>query len=131
MAGIHQTLKEARSLYAEALKLQEAVLASHRDLEGCVAQIQTWHESMEALAAWVETLTVDTEDDWHEALRRGRWIETPLQLAEQIGGGLTPPAKGKTKAFIIGKEMKTKDLRQTAAERGETGRQQNPTQNPG
>ena len=30
MAGIHQTLKEARSLYAEALKLQEAVLASHR-----------------------------------------------------------------------------------------------------
>ena len=34
MAGIHQTLKEARSLYAEALKLQEAVLASHRDLKG-------------------------------------------------------------------------------------------------
>ena len=30
-------------------------------------------------------LTVDTEDDWHEALRRGRWIETPVQLAEQIG----------------------------------------------
>ena len=29
--------------------------------------------------------TVDSEDDWHEALRRGRWIETPLQLAEQIG----------------------------------------------
>ena len=48
MAGIHQTLREARSLYAEALKLQEAVLASHRDLKGCVAQIQTWHESMEA-----------------------------------------------------------------------------------
>ena len=58
MAGIHQTLREARSLYAEALKLQEAVLASHRDLEGCVAQVQTWHESMEALAARVETLTV-------------------------------------------------------------------------
>ena len=30
-------------------------------------------------------LTVDSEDDWHEALRRGQWIETPLQLAEQIG----------------------------------------------
>ena len=58
MAGIHQTLREARSLYAEALKLQEAVLASHRDLKGSVAQIQTWHESMEALAARVETLTV-------------------------------------------------------------------------
>ena len=58
MAGIHQTLKEARSLYAEAVKLQEAVLASHRDLEGCVAQVQTWHESMEALAARVEALTV-------------------------------------------------------------------------
>ena len=30
-------------------------------------------------------LTVDSEDDWHEALRRGRWIETPPRLAEQIG----------------------------------------------
>ena len=30
-------------------------------------------------------LAVDTEDDWHEALRRGRRIETPVQLAEQIG----------------------------------------------
>ena len=30
-------------------------------------------------------LTVVTEDDWHEALRRGRWVETPVQLAEQIG----------------------------------------------
>ena len=57
MAGIHQTLKEARSLYAEAVKLQEAVLASHRDLEGSVAQVRTWHESMEALAERVETLT--------------------------------------------------------------------------
>ena len=33
-------------------------------------------------------------------------------------GGLTPPAKHKTKTFLIGKELKTKDLRQTAAERG-------------
>ena len=30
-------------------------------------------------------LTVDTEDDWHEALRRGRRIETPVQLADEIG----------------------------------------------
>ena len=30
-------------------------------------------------------LTVDTEDDWHEALRRGRRIETPVQLAGEIG----------------------------------------------
>ena len=58
MAGIHQTLREARSLYAEALKLQEAVLASHRDLEGCVAQIQTWHESAGELMAQAETLRV-------------------------------------------------------------------------
>ena len=58
MAGIHQTLKEARSLYAEALKLQEAVLASHRDLKGCVAQVQTWHESAESLMAQVETSRV-------------------------------------------------------------------------
>ena len=28
---------------------------------------------------------MDSEDDWHEALRRGRPIETPVQLAEQIG----------------------------------------------
>ena len=26
-------------------------------------------------------LTVDTEDDWHEALQWGRRIETPVQLA--------------------------------------------------
>ena len=58
MAGIHQTLKEARRLYAEALKLQEAVLASHRDLEGCVAQIETWHESAGELMAQAETLRV-------------------------------------------------------------------------
>ena len=29
-------------------------------------------------------LTVVTEDDWHEALRRGRWVETPVLLAVQI-----------------------------------------------
>ena len=32
--------------------------------------------------------------------------------------GANPPAKGKTKAFLIGKEMKTKDLQKTAAEQG-------------
>ena len=58
MAGIHQTLREARSLYAEALKLQEAVLASHRDLKGSVAQVQTWQEAAGSLMAQVETLTV-------------------------------------------------------------------------
>ena len=58
MAGIHQTLKEARRLYAEAVKLQEAVLASHRNLEGCVAQIETWHESAGELMAQAETLRV-------------------------------------------------------------------------
>ena len=58
MVGIHQTLKEARDLYAEALKLQEAVLSSHRELKGCVAQVEAWHESMGRLAAQVETLTV-------------------------------------------------------------------------
>ena len=30
-------------------------------------------------------LTVDTEDDWHEALQWGRRIETPVQLADEIG----------------------------------------------
>ena len=57
MVGIHQTLKEVRDLYAEALKLQEAVLSSHRELKGCVAQVEAWHESMGRLAAQVETLT--------------------------------------------------------------------------
>ena len=57
MAGIHQTLKEARDLYAEVLKLQEAVLASHRELKVCVAQVQTWHEASGELMAQVETLT--------------------------------------------------------------------------
>ena len=32
--------------------------------------------------------------------------------------GLTPPAKGKTKTFLIDKELKTKDLRQTAVRSG-------------
>ena len=32
--------------------------------------------------------------------------------------GLTPPAKGKTKTFLIGKELKTNALHHTAAERG-------------
>ncbi len=58
MAVIHQTLKEARSLYAEALKLQEAVLASHRDLKDCVAQVQTWHKSAGELMAQIETSRV-------------------------------------------------------------------------
>ena len=58
MAGIHQTLKEARRLYAEAVKLQEAVLASHRELKGYVAQIETWHESAGELMAQAETLRV-------------------------------------------------------------------------
>ena len=40
--------------------------------------------------------------------------------------GLTPPAKGKTKTFLIGKELKTKDLHHTAAERGK--RNDNKTQ---
>ena len=32
-------------------------------------------------------------------------------------GGLTPPAKHKTKTFLIGKELKTNALHHTAAER--------------
>ena len=58
VVGIHQTLKEARSLYAEAVKLQEAVLASHRDLKGYVALAETWHKSAESLLAQVETSRV-------------------------------------------------------------------------
>ena len=37
--------------------------------------------------------------------------------------------KGKTKTFLICKELKTKDLRRTAERNGQADRQQNPTQN--
>ena len=43
-------------------------------------------------------------------------------------GANAPPAKGKTKTFLIGKRLKTKDLRRTA-ERRTSGSHQNPTQN--
>ena len=45
-------------------------------------------------------------------------------------GANAPHEKAKLKTFLIGKELKTKDLLQTAAERWKTERQ-NPTQNPG
>ena len=48
----------AKASNNNTVKLQEAVLASHRDLEGSVAQVQTWHESAGELMAQVETLTV-------------------------------------------------------------------------
>ena len=41
------------------------------------------------------------------------------------------PRKGKTKTFLIGKELKTKDLRQTAAKSGKRTRQQTQTKRPG
>ena len=46
MAGIHQTIREARSLYAEALKLQETVLASHRELK---SYMTTWYPASRSL----------------------------------------------------------------------------------
>ena len=58
MAGIHQTLREARTLYAEAVKLQEAVLASHQELQGSVARIETWQKAVESLLEQVETSRV-------------------------------------------------------------------------
>ena len=39
------------------------------------------------------------------------------------------PAKGKTKTFLIGKELKTKDLLTIPRRNGQADRQQNPTQN--
>ena len=56
-------------------------------------------------------------------------MDNSLTRETTIRGGLTPPAKGKTKPFLIGKELKklkTKDLRHTAAERRE--RNDNKTQ---
>ena len=45
-------------------------------------------------------------------------------------GGLTPPAKSKTKTFPIGKETENKQTYcLTAAERAKRDRQQDPTQN--
>ena len=43
-------------------------------------------------------------------------------------GGLTPPATGNPKTFLISQELKTKDLHYTAADRGK--RDDNKTQNP-
>ena len=56
----------------------------------------------------------------------------PLTLEKKREKILTfwASVRGKTKTFLIGKELKTKDLLKTAAERGKTERQ-NPTQNPG
>ena len=46
-------------------------------------------------------------------------MDNSLEKRETTGRGeLTPPAKGKTKTFLIGKKLKTKDLLHTAAERG-------------
>ena len=39
MANIHETLREARSLYAEAIKLQETVIASHQEIKDSVARL--------------------------------------------------------------------------------------------
>ena len=50
MAGIHQTIREARSLYAEALKLQETVLASHR----LKSYMTTWYPASRSLLDEVE-----------------------------------------------------------------------------
>ena len=44
-------------------------------------------------------------------------------------GANAPPEKGKTKTFLIDKELKTKDLLKTAAER-QADRQQNQPQKP-
>ena len=53
-------------------------------------------------------------------------MDNSLKRETTGSGGLTPPQKGKTKPFLIGKELKTKDLQQTAAERGK--RNDNKTQ---
>ena len=48
-------------------------------------------------------------------------------------GWLTPPAKGKTKTFLIGKELKTTENKRLTPYRGgieQADRQQTPTQNP-
>ena len=41
-----------------------------------------------------------------------------------------PPAKGKTKTFLIGKELKTNALHHTAAERGERDDNKTPPKTP-
>ena len=55
-------------------------------------------------------------------------MDNSLKIKEKTTGrgGLTPPAKGKTKTFLIGKKLKTQDLRHTATDRG--NRNDNKTQ---
>ena len=58
MANIHETLKEVRSIYAEVVKLQKEILASHREQKGHVEQVEAWHESADSLMSKVDTLRV-------------------------------------------------------------------------
>ena len=101
MAGIHQTLKEARSLYAEAVKLQEAVLASHRDLEGCVAQIQTWHESAGELMAQAETLRVRLKYLGKGLYRLGFHDRHPGRVSGRFSGADDIPARWWMRQIVI------------------------------
>ena len=108
VAGIHQTLKEARSLYAEAVKLQEVVLASHRDLKGSVALAETWHKSAESLLAPVETSRVRLK-----YLGRGF-----LALVFMIGTLRVAPT------FVLKYNIRTRSLADPGAIKDVTGRRE-------
>ena len=63
------------------VKLQEAVLASHRDLEGYVAQAETWHKSAGELMAQAETSRVRLKYLGQGFLALVFMIGTPAGLA--------------------------------------------------
>ena len=58
-------------------------------------------------------------------------MDNSLKTKEKTpeAGGGAPAAKGKTKTFLIGKELKTNTLRHTAAERASGPGNQNQNQN--
>ena len=47
----------------------------------------------------------------------GNSLKTKEKTPKKGANAPPPPRKGKTKTFLIGKELKIKDLQQTAAER--------------
>ena len=69
MANIHETLREARSLYAEAIKLQETVIASHQEVKDSVARLETWEKAVKSSISQIKDLNW-----WLKNLTRGGLI---------------------------------------------------------
>ena len=85
MANIHETLREARSLYAEAIKLQETVIASHQEVKDSVARLETWEKAVKSSISQIKGLNW-----WLKNLTRGGLIMIFVLciIAGLVGGSL-------------------------------------------